>query len=163
MQSSRRATIATPPHIDGGQYIDTRIDHRQYVDVKLIQVISQECCPEVLAAPLGAAEAEDVAAALRVVADPARLRLLSLISTAEGGEACACNLTEPLGLGQPTVSHHLKILADAGLVEREQRGRWAYFRLVPERLELLRGALAPPPDAVPVASGNAPGLGQAGT
>lgn len=163
MQSSRRATIGTPPHIDGGQYVDTRIDRRQYVDVKLIQVISEECCPEVLTAPLGAAEAEDVAAALRVVADPARLRLLSLISTAEGGEACACNLTEPLGLGQPTVSHHLKVLADAGLVEREQRGRWAYFRLVPERLELLRGALAPPPDAAPVASGNAPGLGQAGT
>lgn len=112
--------------------------------MKLIGVISEDCCPEVLAAPLGAAEAEDVAAALRIVADPARLRLLSLISTAEGGEACVCNLTEPLGLGQPTVSHHLKVLAEAGLLEREQRGRWAYYRLVPERLELLRGALAPP-------------------
>jgi ArsR family transcriptional regulator len=144
--------VRAPPHIDGGQYVDTRIDRRQYVDVKLIQVITEECCPEVLTAPLGAAEAEDVAAALRVVADPARLRLLSLISTAEAGEACACNLTEPLGLGQPTVSHHLKVLADAGLVEREQRGRWAYFRLVPERLEVLRGALAPPV-AAPVAGG----------
>jgi ArsR family transcriptional regulator len=112
--------------------------------MKLIGVISEDCCPEVLAAPLGAAEAVDVAAALRIVADPARLRLLSLISTAEGGEACVCNLTEPLGLGQPTVSHHLKVLADAGLLEREQRGRWAYYRLVPERLEFLRGALAPP-------------------
>jgi ArsR family transcriptional regulator, arsenate/arsenite/antimonite-responsive transcriptional repressor len=98
----------------------------------------------VLTAPLGPDEAEDVAAALRVVADPARLRLLSLISTAEGGEACVCNLTTPLGLSQPTVSHHLKVLGDAGLVEREQRGRWAYFRVVPERLELLRGALATP-------------------
>jgi ArsR family transcriptional regulator len=112
--------------------------------VKLVQVISQKCCPEVLTAPLGAFEAEEVAAALRVVADPARLRLLSLISTAEGGEACVCNLTAPLGLSQPTVSHHLKVLGDAGLVEREQRGRWAYFRVVPERLELLRGALATP-------------------
>jgi ArsR family transcriptional regulator, arsenate/arsenite/antimonite-responsive transcriptional repressor len=98
----------------------------------------------VLTAPLGPDEAEDVAAALRVVADPARLRLLSLISTAEGGEACVCNLTTPLGLSQPTVSHHLKVLGDAGLMEREQRGRWAYFRVVPERLELLRGALATP-------------------
>jgi ArsR family transcriptional regulator len=109
--------------------------------VRLVQVISEECCPEVLTAPLGAAEAEEVAAALRVVADPARLRLLSLISNAEGEEACVCDLTEPLGLSQPTVSHHLKVLADAGLLAREQRGRWAYYRVVPERLELLRGAL----------------------
>lgn len=97
-----------------------------------------------LKAPLEADAADEVAAALRVVADPARLRLLSLISTAEGGEACACNLTTPLGLSQPTVSHHLKVLTDAGLLEREQRGRWAYFRLVPDRLDLLRGALATP-------------------
>lgn len=112
--------------------------------MKLVQVITEQCCPEVLRAPLGADEAEEVAAALRVVADPARLRLLSLISNAEGAEACVCNLTGPLGLSQPTVSHHLKVLADAGLLEREQRGRWAYFRVVPERLELLRGALATP-------------------
>jgi len=112
--------------------------------MKLVQVISEACCPEVLSAPLGAEEAEDVAAALRVVADPARLRLLSLISNSEGAEACVCNLTEPLGLSQPTVSHHLKVLADAGLLEREQRGRWAYYRVVPERLELLRGALVTP-------------------
>jgi ArsR family transcriptional regulator len=112
--------------------------------VKLVQVISEECCPAVLSAPLGAEEAEDVAAALKVVADPARLRLLSLISNSEGGEACGCNLTEPLGLSQPTVSHHLKVLAEAGLLEREQRGRWAYYRVVPERLELLRGALVTP-------------------
>jgi ArsR family transcriptional regulator len=110
--------------------------------MKLVQVISEECCPEVLTAPLGAAEAEEVAAALRVVADPARLRLLSLISNAEGEEACVCNLTAPLGLSQPTVSHHLKVLADAGLLQRDHRGRWAYYRVVPERLELLRGSLA---------------------
>jgi ArsR family transcriptional regulator len=135
-------------HIDDARYVDRCIDRRQYVAVRLVQVISEECCPEVLRAPLGAAEAEEVAAALRVVADPARLRLLSLISNAEGGEACVCNLTEPLGLSQPTVSHHLKVLADAGLLEREQRGRWAYYRIVPERLELLRGALVTPPSAV---------------
>jgi ArsR family transcriptional regulator len=116
--------------------------------MKLVQVISEDCCPPVLSAPLGAEDAEDVAAALKVVADPARLRLLSLISNAEGGEACVCNLTEPLGLSQPTVSHHLKVLTDAGLLEREQRGRWAYFRVVPERLEVLRGALVTPAPSV---------------
>jgi ArsR family transcriptional regulator, arsenate/arsenite/antimonite-responsive transcriptional repressor len=134
-------------HLLASMTVDTLTDASTAVNtshVKLVQVISQECCPEVLTAPLGAFEAEEVAAALRVVADPARLRLLSLISTAEGGEACVCNLTAPLGLSQPTVSHHLKVLGDAGLVEREQRGRWAYFRVVPERLELLRGALATP-------------------
>ena len=109
-----------------------------------VPVISEACCPEVLRSPLGPAEAEDLAAVLRVVADPARLRLLSLIAGSEGGEACACNLTLPLGLSQPTVSHHLRVLTESGLVEREQRGRWAFFRIVPERLELLTGALAPP-------------------
>jgi ArsR family transcriptional regulator len=103
--------------------------------VKLLQVISEECCPEVLKAPLGAAEAEEVAAALRVVADPARLRLLSLISNAEGAEACVCDLTGALGLSQPTVSHHLKVLADAGLLEREHAGDERITASCPERLE----------------------------
>lgn len=111
--------------------------------MKLISVITAKCCPQILSAPLDAAAAEDLAGALRVIADPARLRLVSLLASALGGEACACELTEPLGLSQPTVSHHLKVLTDAGLVEREQRGKWAYFRLVPERLELVRGALMP--------------------
>ena len=77
-----------------------------------------------------------------MLADPARLRLLSLIQAQPSGEACVCNLQEPLGLSQPTVSHHLKVLLDAGLVEREQRGSWAYFRVIPERLETLRSLLA---------------------
>jgi ArsR family transcriptional regulator len=96
-----------------------------------------------LRAPLGAAEAEEMAAALKVIADPARLQLVSLLAAASDQEACVCDLTEPLGLSQPTVSHHLKVLADSGLVEREQRGRWAFFRLVPERLEIVRRALTP--------------------
>ncbi len=66
-------------------------------------------------------------------ADPARLRLLSLIQSAPDGEACVCDLTAPLGLSQPTVSHHLRILTEAGLLEREKRGVWAYYRLVPSR------------------------------
>ena len=82
-------------------------------------------------------DAEQLAAALKVIADPARLRLLSLIQAQPGHEACVCHLTEPLGLSQPTVSHHLKVLLQAGLVEREQRGSWAYFRV---REEPLAGA-----------------------
>jgi ArsR family transcriptional regulator len=112
--------------------------------MKLIQTIDPACCPQVLAAPLDEAGAERLAAALRVLADPARLRLLSIIGAHPEGEACVCALTEPLGLSQPTVSHHLKVLADAGLVGREQRGRWVYYWVLPEPLELLRGALAAP-------------------
>jgi ArsR family transcriptional regulator len=112
--------------------------------MKLIGTITEECCPRVLQSSLEAQEAEDMAAALQVVADPTRLRLLSLLSTAEDREACVCELTEPLGLSQPTVSHHLKVLTEAGLVERQQRGKWAFFRVRSEPLELLRGALAPP-------------------
>jgi ArsR family transcriptional regulator len=111
--------------------------------VRLIQVISEDCCPPILRDPLPAEDAEDMAAALRVIADPARLRILNLLAMAERREACVCDLTGPLGLSQPTVSHHLRVLADAGLLERDQRGRWAFFRLVPERLDVVRRALTP--------------------
>ena len=96
------------------------------------------CCPDGLAAPLERADAEVLARALKAVADPARLQLLALIRTA--GEACACDLTEPVGLSQPTVSHHLKVLTEAGLVRREQRGQWAWFSVDADRLADL-GAL----------------------
>jgi ArsR family transcriptional regulator len=130
------------------------IDACQYVGVRLIREINEECCPPILRAPLEQEESERLAAALRVLADPARLRLLSILSASPGGEACVCNLTEPLGLSQPTVSHHMRVLSEAGLIEREQRGRWAFYRLRPERLNLLRGALDGPsavsPDAASV-------------
>ena len=90
--------------------------------MKLIQTIDAECCPQVLAAPLDREEADRLADALKVLADPARLQLLSLIGAAPEGEACVCNLVEPMGLSQPTVSHHLKVLTNAGLLGREQRG-----------------------------------------
>jgi ArsR family transcriptional regulator len=93
-----------------------------------------ECCPSGLTEPIDRDSAEALAALLKAVADPARLQLLALIRAAEGGEACACDLTEPLGLSQPTVSHHLKVLTDAGLITRERRGTWAWFSVVPERL-----------------------------
>jgi ArsR family transcriptional regulator len=108
--------------------------------VKTIATLA-ESCPPLLAGPLDSAEAENLANALKVIADPARLRLLSLIQSQPGGEACVCHLTEPLGLSQPTVSHHLRVLRDAGLVEREQRGSWAYFRVRPEPLAAIRKLL----------------------
>jgi len=98
-------------------------------------------CPPLLQRPLAEAEALHLAQALRAIADPARLRLLSLIQAQPENEACVCHLTEPLGLSQPTVSHHLKVLLQAGLVEREQRGSWAYYRVTPEPLRTLRDLL----------------------
>jgi len=99
-------------------------------------------CPPLLQGPLPEEEAQRLAQALKALADPARLRLLSLLQAQEGGEACVCHLTEPLGLSQPTVSHHLKVLLQAGLVEREQRGSWAYYRVVPDSLAALHQILA---------------------
>ena len=148
-----RSSFGTPSpmgsaYIDRYRYVDIPIDHRQYVLVRLIQTIDAECCAQVLAAPLGETESERLAAALRVLADPARLRLLSIIGAQPDGEACVCNLTTPLGLSQPTVSHHLKVLTEAGLLGREKRGRWVYYWVRPEPLELLRGALEAPIGAV---------------
>jgi ArsR family transcriptional regulator, arsenate/arsenite/antimonite-responsive transcriptional repressor len=99
-------------------------------------------CPPLLQEPLEPADAERIAATLKAIADPARLRLLSLIQAQPDHEACVCHLTEPLGLSQPTVSHHLKVLLQAGLVEREQRGSWAFFRVREEPLASLRDLLA---------------------
>jgi len=110
------------------------------VRVKTLEVIAPTC-PPLLASPIDAEDAESLARALKVLADPARLRILSLIQSQPSGEACVCHLTDPLGLSQPTVSHHLKVLASAGLVEREQRGSWAYFSVDPERLRALRELL----------------------
>jgi ArsR family transcriptional regulator len=95
------------------------------------------CWPALSEAPLGRAQAEALADMLRAIAEPARLQLISLIQATRDGEACVCDLTAPLGLSQPTVSHHLKVLRDAGLVTRARRGSWAYYRLVPQRLAAL--------------------------
>ncbi len=99
-------------------------------------------CPPLLQHALGREEADELAGALKALADPARLRLLSLIQAQPDGEACVCHLVEPLGLSQATVSHHLKALLNAGLVAREQRGSWAYYRVEPEALESVRALLA---------------------
>jgi ArsR family transcriptional regulator len=113
------------------------------------------CCQPILQARLNKGNAEELAASFKVLADSARLRLLSLIGGQPGGEACVCDLTAPLGLSQPTVSHHLKILHEAGLVDRERRGTWVYYRVVPGRLAALRdvlaveGAVTSPPPSCP--------------
>jgi ArsR family transcriptional regulator len=99
------------------------------------------CCTPGTAAALPVAEAERIAHLFKALGDPTRIRLLSLISSAEGGEACICDLTAPVGLSQGTVSHHMKLLADAGLVTREQRGKWAYFSLADGALDAAGEAL----------------------
>lgn len=104
----------------------------------------EACCPPVLRRRLGKTDAAQLAGAFKAIADPARLRLLSFIAAQPSGEACVCHLTKPLGLAQPTVSHHLRVMYDAGLIDRERRGTWVYYRIVPERLAALRDALAAP-------------------
>lgn len=89
-------------------------------------------------------QAERLAAALKAIADPTRLRLISLVAAHQDAEACVCDLTEPVGLSQPTVSHHLRILVDAGILTRQQRGKWAYYRLVPETLDTLAELISTP-------------------
>ncbi|MGL3807149.1 ArsR/SmtB family transcription factor [Paeniglutamicibacter sp. R2-26] len=88
-------------------------------------------------------EAEALAARFKALADPNRLRILSIVSASPEAETCVCDLSEPLGLGQPTVSHHLKILVEAGLLHREKRGVWAYYSLVPGALDTLAATLSP--------------------
>jgi ArsR family transcriptional regulator len=106
-----------------------------------VAVITAECCPSVAGAPLDEAEATALARGFAALADPVRLRLLSMIASED--EMCSCNMLEPLGKSQPTVSHHTKTLAEAGLIVGEKRGRWVYWRIVPERLADLQRALAP--------------------
>jgi ArsR family transcriptional regulator, arsenate/arsenite/antimonite-responsive transcriptional repressor len=97
-----------------------------------------DCCAPLGAPTLSAEEAEAGAALFAALSDPARVRIVNLVATSDE-PVCACHLIEPLGLSQPTVSHHLKRLVDAGLLEREQRGKWAYFSLAPEAGTRLAG------------------------
>lgn len=100
----------------------------------------EACCASMLAAPLSEADATALADTFAALADPVRLRLLSMV--AEAGEVCSCDLQGPLGKSQPTISHHTKTLADAGLITGEKRGRWVWWRIAPDRLTQLRDALA---------------------
>jgi ArsR family transcriptional regulator, arsenate/arsenite/antimonite-responsive transcriptional repressor len=105
-------------------------------------VLADACCQPLLQEPLTAGQAEDLSRILKALADPTRLRLVSMVASHNSGEACVCNLTEPLGLTQPTISHHLKILVDAGIFTRDQRGKWAYYALVPGALDALSAVLS---------------------
>ena len=100
------------------------------------------CCAPLTRDAMTQPQADDLARSLKAIADPARLRLISIIAASEGQEACVCDLTEPLNIGQPTVSHHLKVLTEAGFVTRSKRGTWAYYKLVPGALDSLAGLLA---------------------
>lgn len=99
------------------------------------------CCAPLTRESISADNAESLARTLKAIADPARLRLISMVAAHEDSEACVCDLTEPLGLGQPTVSHHLKVLVDAGIFTRDKRGTWAYYKLVPGALDSIGNLL----------------------
>src|SRR6476620_197201 len=138
-------------YIDHCRYIDSckYIDICQSVEATnmptktktLIELDEGVCCAPLQAAPLAEDEAVELAKVFAALADPVRLRLLSLV--AGGGEVCSCDLEDPLGKSQPTISHHTKALADAGLITGEKRGRWMFWQVVPERLGELRTHITP--------------------
>jgi ArsR family transcriptional regulator len=107
----------------------------------VIEVTEAVCCPSVLTAPLDADEAADMAQGFSALADPARLRILSILAAAPAGEVCVCDFVGPVGKSQPTISHHLRILGEAGLVNGDRRGKWVWYSLDRERLGRLRAAL----------------------
>lgn len=100
-----------------------------------------ECCPSILTAPLDVDDAAELARGFSALSDPVRLRMLSMLAAAPAGEVCVCDFVAPLGKAQPTVSHHLKVLGDAGLIHGERRGKWVWYSLDRTRLTTLRGAL----------------------
>ena len=116
---------------------------KQKVEPTLLPVISEGCCAPLVAAPLTVNHAVDLAQAFKALGDPVRLRLLSLITSAEG-ESCVCDLTAAFDLTGPTISHHLKVLREAGLVDSERRGTWVYYRPREATLAQLSGLLGTP-------------------
>jgi ArsR family transcriptional regulator, arsenate/arsenite/antimonite-responsive transcriptional repressor len=106
---------------------------------------SAACCAPLSAQPLTMEQAEQVAPLLKALADPVRLRLMSLVASRQGGEACVCDLNEAFDLSQPTISHHLKVLHEAGLVDRDKRGVWVYYRARPQALAAVGALIGCPP------------------
>jgi ArsR family transcriptional regulator len=111
------------------------------LDITPVGPAGDVCCAPLLRTPLSPDQAADLARILKALADPTRLRLVSMVAAHQGGEACVCDLTEPLGLTQPTISHHLKVLVEAGILTRDKRGVWAYYALVPDTLQALGAVL----------------------
>jgi len=112
-------------------------------ELLLSPVETVACCSPLSREPLSQPQAEQIAPLLKALADPVRLRLLSLVASHEGGEACVCDLNDRFDLSQPTISHHLKVLHGAGLLDREKRGTWVYYRARPEALTDLAALLTP--------------------
>ncbi|WP_283136013.1 ArsR/SmtB family transcription factor [Rhizohabitans arisaemae] len=108
------------------------------------------CCAPIAREPISESDAAEAAVLLKAVADPVRLRLLSMIGSHAGGEACVCDLTGAFDLTAPTISHHLKILRTAGLIDGERRGTWVYYRIIPEAVNKLGALFTPLGDAAPV-------------
>jgi ArsR family transcriptional regulator, arsenate/arsenite/antimonite-responsive transcriptional repressor len=111
-----------------------------------LQVLAEECCAPLTREPLTEGDALDLAPLFKALGDPVRLRLLSLIACHEGGEACVCELTDTFDVSAPTISHHLKVLREAGLITSERRGTWIYYRISPEviaRVSALLGDQTP--------------------
>jgi len=108
----------------------------------LFDVTATSCCAPLTRSPIGESDAERVAAMFKALGDPVRLRLFSNVASAEGGEACVCDIQD-VGVSQPTVSHHLKKLREAGLLESERRGSWVYYRLAPSALRVMSELLSP--------------------
>jgi ArsR family transcriptional regulator, arsenate/arsenite/antimonite-responsive transcriptional repressor len=115
-------------------------------DLPIIAVTGSEVCaqPVLVSEPIDEASAAGLAVVFKALGDPVRLRLLSLIGAREGGEVCVCDLTSAFDLSQPTISHHLRVLREAGLIDSERRGTWVYYRLVPAALERMAGLLSVP-------------------
>ena len=103
---------------------------------------SPACCTPLVREPLTEDDAKSLAAVFKALSDPVRLRLLSLIASFEGGEACVCDLTGPFDVSQPTISHHLRVLREAGLIDSERRGTWVYYWVLPDALRRLGSLLA---------------------
>ena len=137
-------------YISATSELATGIDQCQYRCVsKSLTVVSPAetaaCCVPLSAQPLTIEQAEQVAPLLKALADPVRLRLLSLVASHEGGEACVCDLNDAFDLSQPTISHHMKVLHEAGLVDRDKRGVWVYYRIRPQALAGLGALIGCPP------------------
>jgi ArsR family transcriptional regulator len=109
-----------------------------------LPVLGQDCCAPTVHEPLGEQDAAELARMFKALSDPIRLRLLSLIASRQGGEVCVCDLIGPFDVSQPTISHHLKVLREAGLVGSERRGTWVYYRVLPAALARLSALLQAP-------------------
>jgi ArsR family transcriptional regulator, arsenate/arsenite/antimonite-responsive transcriptional repressor len=127
--------------IDTFTFVNGRADQMSKATSPVKVRVVDECCPSVLSAPLGAADAAELASGFSALSDPVRLRVLSLLADAVDGEVCVCDFVGPLGKSQPTISHHLKILSEAGLVSGDRRGKWVWYSLNRDRLAMLQAAL----------------------